>query len=86
MTDLDEIRAFLEAMRERHREQLDNVELPEGTKDYLQALIDADDADSLLFVIKLSYLMGLQTGFAIASGDTDEEPDMGGGPAGPLEA
>lgn len=85
MTDLDEIRAFLDAMRERHRDQIDNVELPEGTDDYMQSLMDDDDVESLMFVIKLSYLMGLQTGFAIANGDVDDGPDIGG-PSGPLEA
>lgn len=87
MADLDEIRKFLETMRERHQEQIDNVELPEGTREYLQSLVDAGDTEKLMFVLKLSYLMGLQTGFAISQQLDDEEgPDLGRGPTGPLEA
>lgn len=74
MTDLDQIREFLEAMRERHSEQIDNVELPNGTFEYLQSLVDAGDTETLMFVIKLSYLMGVQTGFAVSQ--SDELPDL----------
>ena len=78
MTELDQIRAFLEAMRERHSEQIDNIELPEGTYEYMQSLVDAGDTESLMFVLKLSYLMGLQTGFAVAG----ESPGSSGTPTG----
>lgn len=84
MNDFEQIRAFLEEMRERHREQIENVELPEGTTEYIQALMDEDDSETLMFVLKLSYLMGLQTGFAVAqdSKPGDVIPDTGG----PLKA
>ncbi len=84
MTDFDQIRAFLDAMRERHREQIDNVELPDGTFEYIQSLVDTGDTETMMFIIKLSYLMGLQTGFAVAqdSGDAPDLPDT----TGPLKA
>lgn len=86
MADHDEIRAFLEAMRQRHREQVDNVELPEGTTEYIESLMAEGDTQTLLFVLKLSYLMGLQTGFAISEELEDEDARDVPGPPGPLEA
>jgi len=86
MSKQDEIRAFLEAMRRRHSAQVDNVELPEGTSEYIESLMDSGDTETLLFVLKLSYLMGLQTGFAISNEFDDEGPDDVPGPPGPLEA
>lgn len=91
MTDLDEIRAFLAAMRERHEEQIENIELPAGTADFIGTLVAAGDTDELLFALKLSYLMGLNTGFALAQAtlgdDDDEDDDDGDAPGtGPLKA
>lgn len=87
MANEDEIRAFLEAMRERHRDQVDNVELPDGTTEFIESLINQGDTETLLFVLKLSYLMGLQTGFAISEDlDDDDDDSDGPGPAGPIEA
>ena len=79
------IERFLAEMRSRYEEQVDAVDLPEGTLEYVQERADAGDADTLLFMLKLGYLMGLQTGFAAGMrGDAD-----GGNPSGtpgPLQA
>ncbi|HLR46550.1 MAG TPA: hypothetical protein VK092_05270 [Deinococcales bacterium] len=86
MTDLDEIRAFLAAMRERHEDQIENIELPAGTDEFIGALVEAGDTDELLFALKLSYLMGLNTGFALAQATLDDDDDDSGdedGPVGP---
>ena len=86
MSKQDEIRAFLEAMRRRHSAQVDNVELPEGTTEYVESLMAEGDTETLLFVLKLSYLMGLQTGFAISEELEEEDSGIAAGPTGPLEA
>lgn len=75
MTDLDQIRAFLDAMRERHQEQIETVQLPDGTTEFVASLVEQGDVDTLVFMLKLGYLMGLQAGFAIAQGDEDEDDD-----------
>ena len=80
----DAIRAFLNEMRERHAEQIDAIDLPEGTIDYIAERVASGDVDTLTFMLKLGYLMGLQTGYA-AGRSGDEEPD-GRGPAGPRQA
>jgi len=78
------IRAFLNEMRKIYQEKIDAVALPEGTDEYVEERIAQDDRDTLLFMLKLGYLMGLQTGFA-AGRDGDDRP---GGPdvPGPLQA
>mgnify|MGYP001264849781 CR=1 FL=1 len=86
MSKQDEIRAFLEAMRRRHSAQVDNVELPEGTSEYIESLMDSGDTETLLAALTLSYLTGLQTGFAISNEFDDDGPAGVPGPPGPLEA
>ena len=79
----EDIRAFLEEMSERHDEGIAGVELPEGTREYVLERIAQGDADTIMFMLKLGYLMGLQTGYAVAEGDVDEEQSV---PRGPIQA
>ncbi|HEX7003797.1 MAG TPA: hypothetical protein VF168_06390 [Trueperaceae bacterium] len=58
------IEAFLREMRQNHGEEIASVDLPEGTEEYVQGRIAAGDAETILFMLKLGYLMGVQTGFA----------------------
>lgn len=75
---------FLRQMQERYGEQIEAVELPEGTLEYVRERIRDEDADTLLFMLKLGYLMGVQTGFA-AGRAGDDQPDASG-PMGPMQA
>lgn len=77
------IEAFLAQMRERHQGEIEAIELPEGTEDYLQEKIAAGDSETLSFMLKLSYLMGLHTGLAA---QREEDTPRPGTPSGPLEA
>lgn len=77
----DLIERFVNEMRERYAEQIEAVSLPEGTGEYLAKLMEGGDPAALEFLIKLSYLMGLQTGFALANaGARSPEPSPGQGP------
>jgi hypothetical protein len=78
------IRAFLDEMRKSYQEEIDAVALPEGTHEYVEERIAQDDADTLLFMLKLGYLMGLQTGFA--AGREGGDPPATGDTQGPLQA
>jgi hypothetical protein len=73
------IRAFLDEMRRRYAQEIDSVGLPEGTLTYIEQRVAAGDAETLLFMLKLGWLMGLQTGFA-AGRAGDEMPSGGPGP------
>ncbi len=86
MTDLDELREFLETMRSRHEEQVDALQLPDGTEELIAQLIREGDQETLVFMLKLGYLMGLQAGLAIASGEADDDDGGPPPPQGPLEA
>ncbi|MEJ2668443.1 MAG: hypothetical protein P8Z81_15335 [Deinococcales bacterium] len=78
------IRAFLEEMRKRYQKEIDAVSLPDGTDEYVADRVAQDDRDTLMFMLKLGYLMGLQTGFAAGRGgeDAPSGPDL----PGPLQA
>lgn len=79
--NLELIERFVSEMRERYAEQIASIALPDGTADFLELLVKRDDPETLEFLLKLSYLMGLQTGFAAANaGATSAEPEPGRGP------
>ncbi len=78
------IEAFLREMKGRYQEHIDAVALPEGTFEYVEELARNGDTDTLLFMLKLGYLMGLQTGYAAAMSG-EEGPNPRGTP-GPLQA
>ncbi|MFO7545954.1 MAG: hypothetical protein R6W77_10730 [Trueperaceae bacterium] len=81
MTPKEVIEAFLREMRASHRDQIDAVALPEGTLEFVEDLIAAGDTETILLMLKLGYLMGLQTGFAAAlAGERGPTPPPGRGP------
>lgn len=80
-----DVEAFLKEMRARHEEQIEGIEFPDGTTEYVSERIAEGDTDTLVFMLKLGYLMGLQTGFAAGRAGEDGPPD-GSGPIGPLQA
>lgn len=65
------IEAFLNEMKGRYEQQIDSVALPDGTLEYVTELAEEGDTSTLLFMLKLGYLMGLQTGFAAAQSGAD---------------
>ena len=75
--------AFLAQMRERHATEIEAIELPEGTEDYLRERVEVGDEATLTFMLKLSYLMGLHTGFAAQQEQSSDRP---GTPPGSLKA
>jgi hypothetical protein len=80
----DAIDAFLREMRARHADQIDAMDLPEGSAEYVAERVAEGDAETLLFMLKLGYLMGLQTGYA--AGVAGEGAPDGSGGIGPLQA
>ena len=85
MTAKDTIAAFIKEMRANHADDLEGIDLPEGTPEYLEERMQQGDTDTLIFMLKLGYLMGLQTGFAAGQAGS-ESPAREGTPWGPLEA
>lgn len=79
----DLIAAFIAQMREQHAGEIEGVQFPEGTREYVAERVAAGDSETLLFMLKLGYLMGLQTGVSASEGS--ETPPRGS-PWGPLEA
>jgi hypothetical protein len=78
------IESFLRGMRERHAEEIEAIELPEGTEAYLKNRVQAGDIGTLTFMIKLAYLMGLHTGYAAGAGGGSAAPPPS--QRGPLQA
>lgn len=75
----DQIEAFLTQMRERHADEIEGIALPEGSEAYIAERIAEGDEQTLTFMLKLSYLMGLHTGFAAqqAADETETKPVPG---------
>jgi hypothetical protein len=73
------IQAFLEEMQRRYAREVDGITLPEGTLAYVERRVAEGDVDTLMFMLKLGWLMGLQTGFA-AGRAGDAMPSSGPGP------
>lgn len=61
------IAAFVARMKEQQKDQVQVMELPEGTEDYVRERMEAGDEETLVFMLKLGYTMGLQTGYAAQS-------------------
>lgn len=80
----EDVAAFLAEMRARHAEQVDAIEFPEGTDAYVADRVAAGDVETIVFMMKLGYLMGLQAGFA--AGQAGEDAPDASGPIGPLQA
>lgn len=81
----DLIAAFLAEMRSRYADEIESVNLPEGTREYLAERVARNEVDTLEFMLKLGYLMGLQTGFAAAQAGASEPPSTSNTP-GPIQA
>jgi hypothetical protein len=79
------IEAFLNEMRRRHERDIGEVTLPEGTREYVEECFGEGDVDTVMFMLKLGYLMGLQTGFAAAQTGEAEVPPASS-TRGPLQA
>lgn len=76
------IQSFLDEMRRRYAQEIDAVALPDGTSDYVRDRIEAGDVDTLMFMLKLGWIMGLQAGFSAGRAGEDSPPS---GP-GPMQA
>jgi hypothetical protein len=60
----DLIAAFIEQVRKRHGAEIDAINLPEGVEAFMRERLEAGDLDTIVFMLKLSHMMGLQTGYA----------------------
>jgi len=80
----EQIATFIKQMKEQNGTEVNKLELPPGTLEYLQERIDAQDGDTLMFMLKLAWVMGLQTGFSAAQSGATTPPS--GSPFGPMQA
>jgi hypothetical protein len=77
------IAKFIEQMREHHASDVNGIDLPPGMNEYVAERIEQGDVETLLFMLKLGYIMGLQTG--VAASQAGQKP-QGRTPWGPIEA
>ncbi len=82
------IEQFLDEMRKQHGDDIRGIALPDGTRDYVRERLQRGDVDTLLFMLQLAYLMGLQTGYAVGDLEDNLEDDEDEAPytSGPLQA
>ncbi|MEZ4630812.1 MAG: hypothetical protein R2880_08915 [Deinococcales bacterium] len=55
---------FIERMNHMHKDHIEALDLPEGTEAYVAERMASGDEKTLVFMLKLAYIMGLQTGYA----------------------
>lgn len=61
-----ELDAFLERMRREQGQQIDQLPLPEGVDGYVYDLVADGRSEDVLFLLKLSWLLGAQAGYVAA--------------------
>lgn len=52
------IAAFVARMKEQQKDQVQVMELPEGTEDYVRERMEAGDEETLVFMLKLGVYHG----------------------------
>jgi hypothetical protein len=60
------VEEFVRQMKEQHGESLKDMPLPEGVEDYLRDRIKLGDLETVIFMQKLAWVFGVQTGQAAA--------------------
>jgi hypothetical protein len=60
------VEEFIRQMKEQHGESLKDMPLPEGVEDYLRDRIKLGDLETVIFMQKLAWVFGVQTGQAAA--------------------
>lgn len=83
MDEKELIANFIKQMRENHASDVDGIDLPPGMNEYVAERIAQGDVDTLVFMLKLGYIMGLQTG--VAASQSGQNP-RGKTPWGPIQA
>ena len=81
----EQIATFIKQMKEQNGSEVNKLELPAGTVEYLQELMQTGDTETIMFMLKLGWIMGLQTGFAAAQSGA-QTPPSSGSPFGPIQA
>jgi hypothetical protein len=80
------IAIFIRQMKDNHAKEVAAIDLPPGMNDYVQERILEGDLETIVFMMKLGYIMGLQTGVAVGQ----EEQEQNGKPIrrtfGPMQA
>jgi hypothetical protein len=61
------VEEFVRQMKEQHGESLKDMPLPEGVEDYLRDRIKLGDLETVIFMQKLAWVFGVQTGQAAAA-------------------
>lgn len=59
------IAMFIRQMKENHAGDVAAIDLPPGMNEYVAERIREGDLETILFMLKLGYIMGLQTGVAV---------------------
>lgn len=80
----EQIEQFIKQMQDQNGDEVNKLELPPGTLEYLQERMITGDSETLMFMLKLAWIMGLQTGFAAAQSGATTPPTSS--PFGPMQA
>jgi hypothetical protein len=65
---------FIRQMKENHANEVAGIDLPPGMNEYVEERIREGDLETILFMMKLGYIMGLQTGVAVGQEGEPQKP------------
>jgi hypothetical protein len=68
------IAIFIRQMKDNHAKEVASIDLPPGMNEYVEERIREGDLETILFMMKLGYIMGLQTGVAVGQDGEDAKP------------
>ncbi len=64
--NFEEVKAFIERMKELNGEEVRNVQFPPGVDDYMRDRVLAGDVETVSFMHRLAWMFGVQVGQASA--------------------
>ncbi len=68
------IALFIRQMKDNHAKEVAAIDLPPGMNEYVEERIREGDLETIIFMMKLGYIMGLQTGVAVGQDGQDAKP------------
>jgi hypothetical protein len=72
---MDEVKAFIERMKQLHGDEVRGVQFPEGVDEYMRDRVLAGDLETVSFMHRLAWIFGMQTGQAALLAQQEREAE-----------
>jgi hypothetical protein len=72
---MDEVKAFIERMKEMHGDEVRGVTFPDGVDEFMRDRVMAGDLETVAFMHRLAWIFGMQTGQAALLAQQEREAE-----------